>query len=87
MSSRLYHRLALIVAGTDRDLIDPPDSTPTLTLDLARTFAKLPFVGGTGAFVRATTGSAAVPDSPRTADTGGVTPPRPAARVPGGGHA
>ncbi|MFE3152884.1 Xaa-Pro dipeptidyl-peptidase [Streptomyces sp. NPDC059218] len=81
------HRLALIVAGTDRDLIDPPDSTPTLTLDLARTFAKLPLVGGTGAFVRATSGSAAAPDTPRTAGTGGVTPPRPAARVPGGGPA
>lgn len=80
------HRLALIVAGTDRDLIDPPDSTPTLTLDLARTSAKLPFVGGAGAFVRATTGSAAAPDTSRTAGVQGVTSPRPAARVPGGGH-
>ncbi|WP_406012395.1 Xaa-Pro dipeptidyl-peptidase [Streptomyces sp. NBC_00984] len=77
-------RLALIVAGTDRDLIDPPDSTPTLTLDLARTSAKLPFVGGAGAFVRATTGSASATDTPRTAEAGGVTPPRAAHRVPGG---
>lgn len=80
------HRLALIVAGTDRDLIDPPDSTPTLGLDLARTSAKLPFVGGTGAFVRATTGSASATAVPRADDVQGVTPPRPAARVPGGGH-
>ncbi|MFE7473717.1 Xaa-Pro dipeptidyl-peptidase [Streptomyces sp. NPDC057575] len=80
------HRLALIVAGTDRDLIDPPDSTPTLTLDLARTSAKLPFVGGTGAFVRATEGSAPATAAPRADDVRGVTPPRPAARVPGGGH-
>ncbi|MET8744656.1 Xaa-Pro dipeptidyl-peptidase [Streptomyces sp. NPDC004728] len=80
------HRLALIVAGTDRDLIDPPDSTPTLTLDLARTSAKLPFVGGTGAFVRATEGSAAATAAPRADDVRGVTTPRPASRVPGGGH-
>ncbi|MEE1845712.1 Xaa-Pro dipeptidyl-peptidase [Streptomyces sp. NPDC086796] len=81
------HRLALIVAGTDRDLIDPPDSTPTLTLDLARTSAKLPFVGGTGAFVRATAGSASAAAPPRAAEAPGVTAPRPARRVPGGGHA
>ncbi|MCF2436458.1 hypothetical protein LV779_27795 [Streptomyces thinghirensis] len=30
------HRLALIVAGTDKDLIDPPADTPTLTVDLSR---------------------------------------------------
>lgn len=81
------HRLALIVAGTDRGLIDPPDSTPTLTLDLARTSAKLPFVGGTGAFVRATTGSASATAVPRADDVQGVAPPRPARRIPGGGHA
>ncbi|MFE6666285.1 Xaa-Pro dipeptidyl-peptidase [Streptomyces sp. NPDC057697] len=80
------HRLALIVAGTDRDLIDPPDSTPTLTLDLARTSAKLPFVGGTGAFVRATTGSVAPAAPPRAAEVPGVTSPRPVPRVPGGTH-
>lgn len=48
------HRLALIVAGTDKGLIDPPSTTPTLTLDLARTSARLPLVGGPAAFVRAT---------------------------------
>ncbi|MGW2111421.1 Xaa-Pro dipeptidyl-peptidase [Streptomyces sp. NPDC001948] len=80
------HRLALIVAGTDRYLIDPPDSTPTLTLDLARTFAKLPLVGGTDAFVRATEGSGAATATPRADGVRGVTPPRPAARVPGGSH-
>ncbi|WP_327258499.1 Xaa-Pro dipeptidyl-peptidase [Streptomyces sp. NBC_01240] len=78
------HRLALIVAGTDRDLIDPPDSTPTLTLDLARTSAKLPFTGGTGAFVRATAGSAPATATPRAVHSEGVTPPRPAHRIPGG---
>ncbi|MGF1236151.1 Xaa-Pro dipeptidyl-peptidase [Streptomyces sp. 2-6] len=52
------HRLALIVAGTDKDLIDPPSSTPTLTVDLSRTSAKVPLVGGAPAFARATAGSA-----------------------------
>ncbi|MFF9350626.1 Xaa-Pro dipeptidyl-peptidase [Streptomyces sp. NPDC014734] len=78
------HRLALIVAGTDRDLIEPPDSAPALTLDLARTSAKLPLVGGTGAFVRATAGSAPLAAGPREARTEGVTPPRPAPHVPAG---
>jgi X-Pro dipeptidyl-peptidase len=51
------HRLALIVAGTDAGLIEPPASTPRLTLDLARTSARLPLVGGVQAFVRATAGA------------------------------
>ncbi len=55
------HRLALIVAGTDRDLIDPPADTPALTLDLARTSARVPFVGGAPAFAAATAGSVAGP--------------------------
>ncbi|SEQ20976.1 X-Pro dipeptidyl-peptidase [Streptomyces sp. yr375] len=38
------HRLALIVAGTDKDLIDPPADTPTLTLDLSHTSARVPLV-------------------------------------------
>nr|WP_209499291.1 Xaa-Pro dipeptidyl-peptidase [Streptomyces sp. PvR006] len=50
------HRLALIVGGTDKDLLDPPSTTPTLTLDLARTWARLPLVGGAAAFGRATSG-------------------------------
>ncbi|MFI0924608.1 Xaa-Pro dipeptidyl-peptidase [Streptomyces sp. NPDC021012] len=58
------HRLALIVGGTDKDLLDPPSTTPTLTLDLARTWAKLPLVGGAGAFERATKGRAPVLPSP-----------------------
>ncbi|MGW5654830.1 Xaa-Pro dipeptidyl-peptidase [Streptomyces humi] len=49
------HRLALIVAGTDKDLIDPPSTTPTLTLDLSRTAAGVPLVGGRAAFTAATT--------------------------------
>ncbi|WP_405997433.1 Xaa-Pro dipeptidyl-peptidase [Streptomyces sp. NBC_00829] len=79
------HRLALIVAGTDRDLIDPPASTPTLTLDLAGTSAKLPIVGGAPAFVRATAGTPAsvIPAARRASGVGG---PHPALPVPGGGH-
>ncbi|WP_335932916.1 Xaa-Pro dipeptidyl-peptidase [Streptomyces sp. PTD5-9] len=78
------HRLALILAGTDRDLIDPPDTTPTLTLDLARTSAQLPIVGGAAALVRATTGSAPAAAGPHAVRAAGVTPPRPADRIPGG---
>ncbi|CAM5671163.1 Xaa-Pro dipeptidyl-peptidase OS=Streptomyces griseomycini OX=66895 GN=FHS37_005925 PE=3 SV=1 [Streptomyces griseomycini] len=75
------HRLALIVAGTDRGLIDPPADTPTLTLDLARTSARVPFVGGTAAFARATAGSHA---EARDAVLDGVDRPSATAhRVPG----
>ncbi|MFI9389410.1 Xaa-Pro dipeptidyl-peptidase [Streptomyces bauhiniae] len=49
------HRLALVVAGTDKDLIEPPATRPTLTLDLARTTARLPLTGGPAALDRATT--------------------------------
>ncbi|MFD5073573.1 Xaa-Pro dipeptidyl-peptidase [Streptomyces sp. NPDC058371] len=73
------HRLALIVAGTDKDLIDPPSTTPTLTLDLSRTSARVPLVGGAGAFTRATAGSSAA--SP-TSVLDGVRDPQ-AHRVPG----
>ncbi|MEU5099814.1 Xaa-Pro dipeptidyl-peptidase [Streptomyces sp. NPDC020996] len=52
------HRLALIVAGTDKDLIDPPADTPTLTLALSGTSARVPLVGGAAAFARATSGTA-----------------------------
>ncbi|MFB6842824.1 Xaa-Pro dipeptidyl-peptidase [Streptomyces sp. NPDC056361] len=71
------HRLALIVGGTDRDLLDPPSTTPTLTLDLARTWARLPLVGGAGAFVRATTGAAPAVPSPHAAvpSLSGSVPP------------
>jgi X-Pro dipeptidyl-peptidase len=51
------HRLALIVAGTDRGLIDPPADKPTLILDLSRTSARVPLVGGPAAFDRATSGA------------------------------
>lgn len=76
------HRLALIVAGTDKDLIDPPSTRPTLTLDLSRTSARVPFVGGTAAFAHATTGSATA--APEAATLDGVTAPRGIQRVPGG---
>ncbi|MCX4671637.1 Xaa-Pro dipeptidyl-peptidase [Streptomyces sp. NBC_01381] len=72
------HRLALIVAGTDKDLIDPPADTPTLAIDLSRTSAKVPLVGGAGAFTTS-------PDvTPRESRLDGVAPPRPFRPVPGG---
>ncbi|MFF8970948.1 Xaa-Pro dipeptidyl-peptidase [Streptomyces sp. NPDC014995] len=75
------HRLALIVAGTDRDLIDPPADTPTLTLDLSRTSARVPLVGGAKAFAHATAGPrpAATPDA---TPLEGVQPPPNPYRIP-----
>ncbi|MEU0988768.1 Xaa-Pro dipeptidyl-peptidase [Streptomyces sp. NPDC005953] len=76
------HRLALIIAGTDRHLIEPPATTPTLTLDLARTFARLPIVGGSRAFERATRGPVLVPTtSPTRPDA--VAGPRAVRPIPG----
>jgi X-Pro dipeptidyl-peptidase len=40
------HRLGLIIAGTDAGLLEPPTTTPRLTLDLSRTSARLPLAGG-----------------------------------------
>ncbi|MEV6399360.1 Xaa-Pro dipeptidyl-peptidase [Streptomyces sp. NPDC051907] len=77
------HRLALIVAGTDRDLIDPPATKPTLTLDLARTAARLPVVGGASAYLRAVAGSAETA-GPRESRLDGVAEPRPIRPIPGG---
>ncbi|MET7457281.1 Xaa-Pro dipeptidyl-peptidase [Streptomyces sp. NPDC005574] len=79
------HRLALIVAGTDKDLIDPPSSTPTLTLDLSRTSARVPLVGGAAAFARATGGSTAAtptPTTPTSRTLDGVRTPPTTHRVP-----
>ncbi|MEU6845851.1 Xaa-Pro dipeptidyl-peptidase [Streptomyces sp. NPDC046716] len=76
------HRLALIVAGTDKDLIDPPSTRPTLTLDLPRTVARVPVVGGADAFAAATTSATAA--TPRTTGADGVRPTRPHRPVPGG---
>lgn len=76
------HRLALIVAGTDKDLIDPPSSTPTLTLDLSRTAAKVPLVGGAPAFTRATSGASSA--APGATPLTGVHAPRTVQRVPRG---
>ncbi|WP_225801646.1 Xaa-Pro dipeptidyl-peptidase [Streptomyces sp. NK15101] len=84
------HRLALIVGGTDKDLLDPPSTTPTLTLDLARTWAKLPLVGGAGAFDRATTGAAPALPAPTVAPPlSGTAPPAAVTgpRLPGPGAA
>ncbi|MDQ0687656.1 X-Pro dipeptidyl-peptidase [Streptomyces achromogenes] len=79
------HRLALIVAGTDKDLIDPPADRPTLTLDLARTSARVPVVGGAKAFAAATAGSPAAGTShpaPHAAPRAGAGAPRSALRIP-----
>ncbi|MFD3582346.1 Xaa-Pro dipeptidyl-peptidase [Streptomyces sp. NPDC058683] len=73
------HRLALIVAGTDKDLIDPPSSTPTLTLDLSRTAASVPLVGGATAFARATSARWTAPEAGALT---GVRAPHKALRVP-----
>ncbi|MGW7402299.1 Xaa-Pro dipeptidyl-peptidase [Streptomyces sp. NPDC054833] len=74
------HRLALIVAGTDKDLIDPPSTTPTLSVDLARTSARLPLVGGPAAFTRATSGTASTAPAPTSLE--GVRSPRTIQRLP-----
>lgn len=80
------HRLALIIAGTDRHLIQPPASTPTITLDLSRTGARLPFVGGSAAFNAATAG-ATDRTAPRTAaPSDSVAGPRPVDPIPGDQH-
>lgn len=74
------HRLALIVAGTDKDLIDPPADTPALTLDLARTSARVPFAGGAKAFAAATAGATASRPSASPGDArpdGAAAAPRP----------
>ncbi|MER6537783.1 Xaa-Pro dipeptidyl-peptidase [Streptomyces sp900105755] len=75
------HRLALIVAGTDKDLIDPPSTTPTLTVDLSRTTARVPLVGGAAAFTRATSARWTAPE-PRALH--GLRTPRTVQRVPAG---
>ncbi|MFE6712111.1 Xaa-Pro dipeptidyl-peptidase [Streptomyces sp. NPDC057695] len=83
------HRLALIVAGTDKDLLDPPSTTPTLTLDLARTSARLPLVGGAGAFALATSGPHPAPPSTTAPSRRAAAPPAAVTgpRLPGTGAA
>ncbi|ATL32126.1 Xaa-Pro dipeptidyl-peptidase [Streptomyces formicae] len=76
------HRLALIIGGTDKNLIDPPADTPTLGIDLSRTYAKVPLVGGAKAFATSATAPGSV--TPREARLDGVAPPRPLNPVPGG---
>ncbi|RLV10286.1 Xaa-Pro dipeptidyl-peptidase [Streptomyces griseocarneus] len=76
------HRLALIVAGTDAGLIVPAATTPHLTVDLSRSRAELPLVGGWQAFARATAGSH--PPVPRAGTPPhGLRPPVPS-RIPSG---
>ncbi|GHG47443.1 Xaa-Pro dipeptidyl-peptidase [Streptomyces griseocarneus] len=71
------HRLALIVAGTDARLLEPASTTPRLTVDLARSEASLPFVGGRRAFARATRHSDPAYERPR-APLNGLRAPAPA---------
>ncbi|MHB9757539.1 Xaa-Pro dipeptidyl-peptidase [Streptomyces sp. BYX5S] len=78
------HRLALVVAGTDQGLIDPPSTRPTLRLDLARTAARVPVVGGAAAFASATSG--AVTATPHSPAAEGVRPYRLDRPVPGGSN-
>ncbi|MFJ6631899.1 Xaa-Pro dipeptidyl-peptidase [Streptomyces sp. NPDC091376] len=80
------HRLALVIGGTDKDLIDPPATRPGLTLDLSRTAARLPLDGGAAAFLRATTGTAPSVAAPRGARLDGVDGPRTLRPLPGGGN-
>ncbi|WP_028815558.1 Xaa-Pro dipeptidyl-peptidase [Streptomyces flavidovirens] len=75
------HRLALIVGGTDAGLIDPPSTTPTLGIDLSRTVAELPVVGGAKAYARATAGSRV--STPSGARLDGVAEPRAVRPIPG----
>ncbi|MFI6638280.1 Xaa-Pro dipeptidyl-peptidase [Streptomyces sp. NPDC050504] len=79
------HRLALIVGGTDQGLIDPPADRPTLTVDLSRTFAKLPLVGGPKALAAATAGPPTTVLAP-PARLRGVSEPRAFRPIPGAGH-
>ncbi|WP_043486475.1 MULTISPECIES: Xaa-Pro dipeptidyl-peptidase [Streptomyces] len=78
------HRLALIVAGTDAGLIEPVDTKPTVTVDLARTQARLPLTGGAPALARATAGAPAdaATASPDAAPRKGVPEPRRKSRLP-----
>ncbi|NUP78278.1 MAG: hypothetical protein HOV96_12110, partial [Nonomuraea sp.] len=63
--------------------IDPPSTKPTLTLDLSRTKARVPLVGGAGAFARAIAGAPSA--APAAEPLDGVTSaPRPAHRIPEG---
>lgn len=78
------HRLALLIGGTDKDLIDPPSTRPRLTLDLARTAARLPLVGGARAFQQAVAGTIPTADTPYGPRLQGVDAPRPNRPVPGG---
>ncbi len=67
------HRLAVIIAGTDNGLIDPPSTTPTLTLDLRHSAVRLPLTTGADQLPR----SAAATTAPDPARLHGLTGPWP----------
>ncbi|WP_277740059.1 Xaa-Pro dipeptidyl-peptidase [Streptomyces sp. LX-29] len=78
------HRLALIIAGTDTGFVEPPAVRPQLTLDLARTSARLPLTGGRAALDRSLAGPTIV-DGPSTSTARtGVSAPRPHPALPTG---
>ncbi|MCX4750239.1 Xaa-Pro dipeptidyl-peptidase [Kitasatospora sp. NBC_01287] len=78
------HRLALIVAGTDDGLINPPSTRPKLTVDLTRSALTLPLVGGAGQLPAGTpthprsTAAASGPTAPAASAPVAVAPRRPA---------
>lgn len=75
------HRLALIVAGTDNGLIVAPSTKPTISLDLSRSSADLPLVGGLPALAHALRGGSGHHHPATPAPT--TTPSRgPAAALP-----
>lgn len=75
------HRLALIVAGTDNGLIVAPSTKPTISVDLSRSSADLPLVGGLPALAHALRGGSG--HHHPTATTPASTPSRgPAAALP-----
>ena len=68
------HRLALIVAGTDSGLLNPPSTRPTVTLDLAHSSLSLPLVGGAGTLPQPARSTAATtPLQGLTAGQAGLT--------------
>ncbi|WP_399892418.1 hypothetical protein ACGH7X_33290 [Streptomyces sp. BBFR51] len=78
---RLTIRRPLATAATAAPR-QPRADTPTLTLDLFRTSARVPFVGGTAASAHATAGTTTAVPAPAPLD--GVTTPHPTHRAPKG---
>ncbi|WP_254395355.1 hypothetical protein [Streptomyces sp. AC512_CC834] len=85
---RLTIRRPLATAATAASR-QPWADTPTPTLDLSRTSARVPFIGGTAASAHATAGKATVGTAtaaPAPAPLDGMTTPHPTHRAPKGGR-